>query len=125
VLAYLYLLEDRFRESIEMAKQAIRLSADPAAFVYFPIVFSALALGDRDLTLESGQSYVSRRTGDGAMAVQLLVARLEGDRKTADTLAPEVSALPKPVTGITEFLSSESIEATLQDWLPELLVDGE
>jgi tetratricopeptide (TPR) repeat protein len=124
VLAYLYLSQERFEEAVSFANEAIELSADPQAFVYFPLLFSALAIDDQTLARDSALSYLNGRTGGAALAVKLLLARLNGDAAAEADLSDAVSLLPKPVTGISEFLEGEKLKAVLHRWLPELLVNG-
>ena len=119
VLSYLYLSQEKFASSIASAEEAIRLSADPQSFIHLPIVISALVLGDDDRAIEAGKAYVAKRTGNGATAIRLIVARLENDRAEIARLTPLVQDMDAPMELYSLFLRGEQTREAIRETLPE------
>lgn len=119
VLSYLYLSQEEFASSIASAEEAIRLSVAPQSFIQLPIVISALVLGDDDRAIEAGKAYVAKRTGNGATAIRLIVARLENDRAEIARLTPIVQEMDAPMELYALFLRGDQTREAIREALPE------
>lgn len=120
VLAYLLMAEEEFDAAIRTAEEAIRLSASPQGYIYLPMVLSALALGDENTAIEAGTTYAAKRSGDGALVIRLMVARLQGDTDIAAHLSRVVAEMTNPLAGFSGFVQGETLRAAMQEHLPEI-----
>lgn len=119
-LAYVSLSGERFEEATEMAEEAIRLSAEPQGYIYLPIFLSALVLDQELQAIEAGTAYAYRRKGNGAIAVNLIIARLTNDESVIEHLSPVVAAMPDPLSGFGGIVRGQRTREALQEVLPEV-----
>ncbi|WP_425100700.1 hypothetical protein [Tropicibacter sp. S64] len=120
VLAYMQLTREQYEQAILSGEEALRLSAEPQGYIYFPIAIASLVLGREAQAERALAQYIAKRSGPGADVMQLLLARLENNRPVIDHLAPKVAAMSEPLVGYSQFLRGAATRAALQRYLPEV-----
>lgn len=120
VLSYLTLTEEDFDETLQLSQEAIRLSAVPQSYIYFPVFAASLVSGDKRTAISAGTAFADQRQDDAATVVRLVVARLNGDREAEARLSPIVAAMDTPFSSVGLFVRGRQLRASLRDYLPEV-----
>lgn len=124
VLAFLALSDDRPKEALESSEEALKLSARPQGYMYFPHVLAALVLDDKDTAISAGKAYGELRSGPPSEFLGLIVARLEDDQPLADSLMVALQQRDDPFEGYKQFIQSQQVINALSDIVPELLASA-
>ena len=124
VLAFALMADDQLMEASAHAQEAIRVSADPAPFMFVPVLIDALAREDAIL-VEFGRTGLKGLSGPSEDALRLAAAGFLGDRAEIDMLLPKMDGVDDTLAQIGFFVRGEAGRSAILAPLRALGLDPE
>ena len=121
VLSYLALAQDQPAAALDAGEEALRLSAQPQDFMYFPMILAAIALDDTDRAIALGQAQPNVQRDAPADFIALILSRLTDDEEAAAGHLAALMARADPFEGYSAFIRAPSVQRVMERLTPELV----
>ncbi|WP_090061360.1 tetratricopeptide repeat protein [Celeribacter neptunius] len=122
VLAYAYLSADLLNEAREAAQTAVRLSADPAPYLYFPLMVSGLVHKNARLVDMARHHYAGQKQPEYEI-VLLAAAAMIGDQAEIERLKRKIGTPEDPLAELRPILHGEIALGAIEHYLETVGVD--